>query len=542
MSLQKYSALLLALPLCAQAPQVPQAPLILRSTTRLVQLNIIVQDKKGNPVTDLKKEDFEIKDAGKVQTVSLFSMESNAPLPIATEPLPPNVFTNKLERRAGTPSSVSVILLDWLNTKFADRAYAQAQVIKFLQQQIRPEDHIGLYTLSRGLRVLHDYTSDSTELLARLNSSDGRSLPDLSRAESRSGGPAMLLDTWLRGGGASRAEADFYTIDRVNGTLKAIEFIANHLSAVPGRKNLIWVSGGFPLEIGFDSPAAMRDPTREQRTFSDEIDRTVRAVNNANLAIYPVDARGLMTSPQFSAERRGNANRRPPRIPPPAPGSKNQDTMRELASRTGGRAYINTNDLNKAIRDAIQDTRVTYTLGFYPSGEKFDGKFHELKVKVDRPGANIRYRKGYFDFAEQPQDEKARKAELSDAVWSPMEASALGLVVQVQPDASKPKSMNVFVKVDPHGISLQQQGNRWDGRLDLLFVQKDDRGGQFNGTSDTMELQLQQANYEKVSREGLIYKKTIEMAPQANQLRVVVRDAASGTVGTVTIPFREIKK
>jgi VWFA-related protein len=542
MSLQKYSVLLLALPLWAQAPQAPQPPLILRSTTRLVQLNVIVQDKKGNPVTDLKKEDFEIKDAGKVQTVSLFSMESNAPLPTAAEPLPPNVFTNKLERRAGTPSSVSVILLDWLNTKFADRAYAQAQVVKFLQQQIKPEDHIGLYTLSRGLRVLHDYTSDSTELLARLNSSDGKSLPDLSRAESRSAGDAMLLDTWLRGGGASRAEADFYTINRVNGTLKAIEFIANHLSAVPGRKNLIWVSGGFPLEIGFDSPAAMRDPAREQRTFSDEIDRAVRAVNNANLAIYPVDARGLMTSPQFSAERRGNANRRPPRIPPPAPGSKNQDTMRELASRTGGRAYINTNDLNKAIRDAIQDTRVTYTLGFYPSGEKFDGKFHELKVKVERPGANIRYRKGYFDFAEQPQDEKTRKTELRDAVWSPMEASALGLVVQVQPDASKPTSLNVFVKIDPHGISLQQQGGRWDGRLDLLFVQKDDRGGQFNGTSDTMELQLLQANYEKVSTEGLIYKKTIEMAPQANQLRVVVRDAASGTVGTVTIPFREIKK
>ena len=539
MTCKKCAVVLLALPLCAQAPQ---PPLILRSTTRLVQLNVIVQDRKGNPVTDLKKEDFEIRDAGKVQTIGLFSMESNAPLPTATEPLPPNVFTNKLERRAGTPASVSVILLDWLNTKFADRAYAQAQVIKFLLQQIKPEDHIGLYTLSGGLRVLHDYTSDSTELLARLNSSDGKSLPDLSRAELRSGGDAMLLDTWLRGGGASRAEADFYTINRVNGTLKAIEFIANHLAAVPGRKNLIWVSGGFPLTIGLDSPGAMRDPAREHLTFSDEIDRTVRAVNNANLAIYPVDARGLMTSPQFSAERRGNANRRPPKMPAPAPGSKNQDTMRELASRTGGRAYVNTNDLNKAIRDAIQDTRVTYTLGFYPSGEKFDGKFHELKVKVDRPGANLRYRKGYFDFAEQPQDAKARKAELSDAVWSPMEASGLGLIAQVQPDATKPKSMNVYVKIDPMGISLQQQGERWDGRLDLLFVQKDDRGGQFNGVSDTMELQLHQANYEKISKEGLIYKKTIEMAPQANQLRVVVRDAASGTVGTVTVPFREIKR
>jgi VWFA-related protein len=214
---------LLSLPLLAQSPK---PPLILRSTTKLVQLNVVVQDKKGNPVTDLKKEDFEIKDGGKVQTISLFSMESNALLPTASEPLPANTFTNKLERRAGTPSSVSVILLDWLNTKFTDRAYAQAQVIKFLQQQIAPEDHIGLYTLSGGLRVLHDYTSDSTELLARLASSNGKALPDLSRAESRSGGDAMLLDNWLRGGGASRAEADFYTINRVTGTLKAIEFIA----------------------------------------------------------------------------------------------------------------------------------------------------------------------------------------------------------------------------------------------------------------------------------------------------------------------------
>jgi hypothetical protein len=89
---------------------------------------------------------------------------------------------------------------------------------------------------------------------------------------------------------------------------------------------------------------------------------------------------------------------------------------------------------------------------------------------------------------------------------------------------------------------LQQQGQRWVGRLDLLFIQKDDRGGQFNGISDTMELQLLQPNYEKISKEGLIYKKTIEMASQASQLRVVARDAASGTVGTVTIPFREIKK
>ena len=532
------SLLLVAAQLSAQTPS---APLILRSTTRLVQMNVVAQDHKGNPITDLKKEDFEIRDAGQMQKIGLFSMESNAPLPAVSEPLPPNTFTNRLEHKSGTPASVSVILLDSLNTKLTDRPYAQAQVVKFLKQ-IEPRDRIGVYTLGRSLRVLHDYTTDSTELLKRLAGYDGGALPNLTGSETRSP-EALQLDNLLAGRGASRIEGDFYTIDRVQGTLRAIEFIANHLSAIPGRKNLIWVSGGFPLMIGYDNLSLHADPARIQRTFSEEIDRTVRAMNNANLAIYPVDARGLVTDSRYSAERRGSANRKKASMPKStmARVNKNQDSMRELASRTGGRAYLHTNDLSKAIREAVQDARVTYTLGFYPIAEKFDGKFHELKVKVNRPGASLRYRKGYFDVSEQPQDEKTRKTELNDAVWSPLEASGIGLVVNIQRDPAKPKTMNVFVKIDARAISLEQQGERWAGRLDMLFVQKDDRGGQFNGTSDTMELQLQRANYEKVSKDGLTYKKAVEMASQANQLRVVVRDAASGTIGTVTIPFREIK-
>jgi VWFA-related protein len=132
-----------------------------------------------------------------------------------------------------------------------------------------------------------------------------------------------------------------------------------------------------------------------------------------------------MADPTFSAANR-SAELRPNPLRPGV-GVANQETMRELASRTGGRAYYNTNDLKTAIRDAVQDARLTYTLGFYPSDEKFDSKFHEIKVQVDRPGINLRYRKGYFDLAERPQDYKTRKAELRDAVWSPIDASAIGL-------------------------------------------------------------------------------------------------------------------
>ena len=213
-----------------------------------------------------------------------------------------------------------------------------------------------------------------------------------------------------------------------------------------------------------------------------------------------------------------------------------------LAAR-GGRAYYNTNDLKNAIRDAIGDSQVTYTIGYYPASETFDGKFHKLDVKLaDAQGLNIRYRKGYFDQPEQPQDEKARKAELRDAVFSPLDASALGLVISMQPNQPERGRITVLVKVDQRGLSLQPNGQRWVGRLDLLFIQKDQAGRQYGGLDDRLDLNLAEANYQKVMKEGLVYKKTLATEAKASQLRVVVRDSASGSLGSVTIPFRDLQQ
>lgn len=499
----------------------------------------MVHDKKG-PVADLKKEDFQVKVDGHVQAISTFSVDSAGNLPTSPQPLPPNTFTNRLEHRAGTPSTVTIILLDSLNTRFADQAYARQQVVKYLQT-IEPGDHIGLYALGGSLRVLHDYTSDSTELLRKLAAYNGGTLPGTSNPAQPLGGDSLLLDQWTRGGGASPGERSFYLTNRIEGTLHAIEFIANHLARLPGRKNLIWVSGGFPLTIGFNSLAQWNNPLVDQRTFSNEVNRTVQAVNNANMAIYPVDARGLMVNPQFNAERANVNMRRPPSIAAPV-GVRNQESMQELASRTGGRAYINTNDLKSAIRDAVSDSEVTYSLGFYPANEKYDGKFHEIKLQVvDRSGLNLRYRKGYFDLAEQPQDEHARRAGLNDAVYSPIDATAMGLTVALQ-SAAAPRSysMDAAVKIDRDSIHLEPNGDRWIGKLDFLFVQKDDRGIQYNGEVETVELNLLPATYEKVTREGILYKKTITRHRRASQFRVIVRDAASGSIGSVTVPFNQI--
>jgi len=522
----------------AQMPEV-----IIRTTTRLVQVNVIVT-KKGAPVPGLKKEDFQVFDNGKRQEIRLFSEETRAILPSAAAPLPRGTFTNQLEQRSGTPAAVTAILLDGVNTRFSDQAYARRQVVQFLRQ-IQPEDRIAIYTLdSRGLKVLHDYTTDSADLVAKLATYQGDIAPDVTGVSDISD----ALGGWLGSRGNS-VERAYYLNDRIQQTLHAIEFIAQNLAPLPGRKNLIWVSSAFPLMIGYfnnsggnrggggmsaassgmgssrgaGSPgmggtsSRMTRPPRQQQTWTAEADRTIRALNDANLAIYPVDARGLVAGVSARTASRTY---------------QNQATMEELAARTGGRAFLNSNDIAGAVRTAVEDSSVTYTLGFYPQNDKFDNSFHNLKVKVaDFPHMELRYRKGYLDQSTPPQDEGLRRAALRDAVLSPMDANGIGLRANVHHTSG---GFDVTLRVDPKTIQLDPQGDRWAGKLDLLFVEKDDHGVQTYGVDDTMSMELKRQNYDRVQQDGLMYHRVLPSTDKASEMRVVVRDASTGAVGSVT--------
>lgn len=531
-------ALMLAAALSAQMPEV-----IIRTTTRLVQINVIAT-KKGAAVPGLKKEDFQVFDNGKRQEIRLFSEETRAILPSAAAPLPQGTFTNQLEQRPGTPAAVTAILLDGVNTRFSDQTYARRQVVEFLKQ-IQPEDRIAIYTLdSRGLRVLHDYTTDSSDLVAKLAKYQGDIAPEVTGSSELSD----ALGGWPGSRGNSYERA-FYLNERILQTLQAIEFIANNLAPLPGRKNLIWISSAFPLQIGFlgtsggrggggmpsaaqggmgtrnmgSAGAHMPRPPREQQTWTAESDEAIRALNDANLAIYPVDARGLVASasPRISSRT-----------------YRNQATMEELAGRTGGRAFVNTNDIAGAIRTAVEDSSITYTLGFYPQNDKLDNSFHNLKVKlIDFPHLDLRYRKGYVDQRTPPQDEGQRRAALSDAVLSPMDANGIGLRANVRATGG---GFDLTLRVDPKTILLDPQGDRWAGKLDLLFVERDEHGAQTYGVDDTLSMDLKRQNYDRVQQEGLIYHRVLPPAGKASDIRVVVRDASTGAVGSITAPLRGI--
>jgi len=528
------SALLVVL--LAGKPVVAQEPVI-KTTTRLVQLSVIAKSH-DEPAAGLTQDDFKVFVDGHQQKISFFSAVSanpNQPSAPAT-PMAPNTFSNIVASKEQAATAVTVLLLDLVNTKLTDRIYAQQQMIKYLQS-IPPTERIAVYSFNGSLRVLHDYTSTMEVFQQRLAASNGQlvSVINTEQAGAIDSSELSASSEFMNAGSGNAQERAFYMRNRVVGTLNVLKFIASHLAQVPGRKNLIWLSSAFPLRIG----APMGQFTEE---FSEEFDATVRALSDANVAVYPVDARGLTTLAGFDASVSSAAsggtgkNWRPPAASSNAHENATHATMQELAQATGGHAYYNTNDLTHAIHQAVEDSALTYTIGFYPDDEKQNRDFHKLKVEVDRPHITLHYRNGYLDLADIPRDERTRSVQLHDALWSPLDATEIGMSVHLSRAATS--GLDAAVSLDPKGIQLETKADRHSGRIDLLLAQLD-RNGSVLGTPtmQTVQLNLLDATYQKILTNGIGVREPVTVLPSAYRLRVIVRDYGSGMIGSVTVPL-----
>jgi VWFA-related protein len=530
-----------------QSPQ-QNSPPPLRATTRLVQVSVVVQDKHGNPVTGLTKEDFVLLDEKKPQTIQVFSMQTNQLRATPPAALPPDVYTNRVQERAVVPTGITVILLDGLNTKFEDQTYARKQVVKFLQQ-IQPQDRIALYTLGSKLRVLHDFTSDSASLVAALDQYHGRTPAELQTpAADKIDTGSQMLDEFLNS--SYQAESTFYIKDRVRKTMAALTEIAAHVGTLPGRKNLIWVSGSFPTIVGFEN--IMTGPRNNTTLFGDDIEETARALNNANLAVYPVDARGLMATalnagPRSSSAYSGGDSLRyglqeSPTAGPlsrmRSPDPANLTTMLTLADRTGGKAFYNTNDILGAIRQAVDDSRATYEIGYYPEDITWDGKFREIKVEVKDKGMRIRARKGYFALPEPQLTQELRQAVIAQIATGPLDATGIGVKVHVRSAVAQPdRKMKVMIYFDPHEFNFTQKDGRWAGIVDTVFIELDDKSQPITAVDETLNLNFDDAKFNSLLKEGIRYGKEITIAPNTIEVRVLLRDATNGNVGSIQIPM-----
>jgi VWFA-related protein len=480
--------------------QPKQDPNVFHVNTQLVEVDVVVHSKAGL-VSGLKKEDFTILDNGKEQTISVFSVQSRKGRATqSASALPPGVVSNRLTQAGDEPPSATVILWDALNTEMQDQAWVQNEVKQYLRT-MNPGDPVAIYILVKTLRVVQDFTDDPIVLAQALERKGAEQSSDLSAPDLTSlvtqinnpllsalsggnpsppaatpGGPpgaasnpneaAGLAELQNMATNTAKEMTDYALRDRVYITQAALEAIAEHLSGLPGRKKLAWISGSFPSltqdtrsRVGGlqqSSGQVTTEPQIEVQDFGPQINHAIRALNGANVAVYPIDPRGVTSGYSNAAFSRsaGAGGLTAPGI----------DTMNLLAGGTGGEAFYATNDAAGAIKTVMEDDRVIYHLGFYPVDQKLDGSYHGLSVKVARKGADrveVRARKGYFAVDAKTADNGHWRELLNESMQNPMEATRIGLRGSALPLEGQPGVYRLEVTLDLDDLHPDHQRDRW---------------------------------------------------------------------------------
>jgi VWFA-related protein len=409
-------------------PRNSQAPIqTLKAAAQLVIVDVVVTDSKQTPIHGLKASDFTVLENNAPQQITNF--EEHGALPPqavkvpAMHPLPPGIFTNFTPVQTDGP--INILLLDALNTQMKDQSYVRSQLREFVKNT-PVGTRMGIFVLNDRLVMLQGVTSDLALLKTVVERTSpgasillGDSTGDLDNVGN--GGTKTASDTLadiggpdiaLLGAQLKQAEAVLAADDTQNRalqTLNAMNELAHYLGGIPGRKNLIWFSGSFPLTIFPDS--TISHPFAVVAGMEEEFRETTNLLARSQVAVYPIDARGLRTFSTAIAKDSGPGN-----VGQGLASAQNklfQDnanenaTMYEMASDTGGQAYINTNGLSEAVGKAIANGSNYYTLSYTPTNSEPDGKFHKIQVKLAQPGITLAYRSGYF------ADEPAGKREPS---------------------------------------------------------------------------------------------------------------------------------
>ncbi len=485
---------------------------VIKVNTRLVEVDVVVRGK-GGPVSGLSKQDFTLLDKGKPQEIAVFSVKSRENSPAAPVSLPPGVVSNRLVEPASdsghpndaAPAGATAILVDRLNTAFENQPYLIQQMLGVLAS-LKPESPIAVYILGRDLSVAYDFTGDPGRLI-RAASILAKKPP--ANAQPGDEQTAKSLRTSLE------EVLNLEQVDRSLVTSTALERIARHMRGVRGRKSLVWLSGSFPLR--YQRPVGGVDVGR--------IDGMAKASNDGNMAIYPVDVKGLSAAVSF--RRRAS----------PAPiGPPGVDIMLTLARETGGRAFYNSNDIGGAIQQAMDDAEATYTLGFYPSSEALDGKYHTLQVKVASGiSTDVRYRQGYVasEAVIAPSTGHSASLTLEDIFDDPLDASAVGLAAMAKPVPNKPGVFSILVRVNIADLHLEAANGQWDGAFDLAI--------ELPGTSKAklhrFEIHAKDAKLRELIEQGFAHEESIEVSGSEGTVRVAVQDRSTGAAGSVSVPL-----
>ena len=549
-----------------QAQQAPPAPpaekpaTTFKARTELVSVPVIVTDKSGKHLTGLKQTDFVVEENGHRREIANFEEVMTSAAPIKRETQPKFQFSNFVDT-GGQPRRITIIVLDLFNTPFAHQADARRQIVKFLADHLQDNGPTSLTVLNgRGLRQVHSFTSDTSVLIAALKKMESapsvqdeivtgtaidpessNPLNDLSASNSPTAEMQQLQEIF-----AERSDALYGAYkQRVQTlvTLDALNQLAESYAGIPGRKALIWTTGGLPFLLNDPNSISGIDTT-----LMDNYRRTWQALNSANISVYPIDAQGLL-GPDLTARgmnasrpmRPNNGRGLPPPTPLPVSARQNaQDSLRAFAQATGGTACINQNDLASCFARAEQDSSQYYLLSYYlPENDRKPG-WRKLKVHVAPAHGEIRARDGFYVGDTPPPDSKSARQEFDLAFASPLEYTAIPLALSftgVTPADGGARTVAFKLHFVSNGIFIDTAENN-AVRLEIDSIATDEKGKSVRVFSKVINAHLKADALPNVTQNGFRFSGEFNLAKGRYQLKFVVRDDLAGKIGSVAAPVQ----
>ena len=577
-----------------------------RVNTQAVAVDVVVTDAKGHPVKGLKQEDFQLsEDASRQKIRSFHEYSEDVPKNNAPPKQAPNMFSNATDK---PPGATMLVLFDLLNTPSQDQLYARDQLIKFLKAKAAEgkTSQFALCTLTGDknshLHLVQGFTSDANKLLAA--ASGNKSVPNTARWQTAEQGIEKTansikdlaandpMNSWgalLHGIEAIKTEEQTADTDaRVGITLNAMMQLAGYLSGLPGRKNVVWLSGSFPI-ASFNND--LQNPMNDNRNYGGRVHLAAKFLADSQVAVYPVDVRGMDTGKISAADSsvglapgtQGTA------VAPgmlPVNGDSvvspylkfQQDTIQDLARRsaertalnqmasdTGGTAFFSSNAIADAIKMATEQASNYYSLSYSPSNKNYDGRFRKLKVALSEKGYHLHYRPGYF--ADDPNSpakmkEVAHNIRVVAMQYGSPQSHQIRFSVRVVPvgtrarvdsakageillaSAKNPK-LPSQVEVQHHTVDyaiessdlrfLPLSNGTYRSALTFMIASFAADGRPLSGVSSVGMSDLRPEVYKDALSGGVRVHQEVDVPVAATSMRIGIQDQLSNYVGTIDV-------
>ena len=537
---------------------------VIKVTANLVSLDVIVKDKKGKAITDLKAEDFTVFENGVPQKIQFF----DSTLTSGSEAGQSTAATGsrpKPRTPTGFPRNIIALVLDGQSTELANLKHVREGTMKYIRERISDTDSVALFSVSSGLQLLQPFTQDKAKLLAAVEkaydsstvskTSEARDLSEnISSIRDRisTGAPDTIPNTQAAAASASAAAQtriaqrmleqyiqlrSSLSAQQTRPVLAALAAISEGLRSIPGKKTLVMFSQGFVATEALDW----------------QVQSTIDIANRANVAVYIIDSGGLTGgtpksgalvagSPlgAISAEtdmehrRRAAAGESVFDITRQEGSNRQQDLLYRISEDTGGRFLKNTNDIAGALERIDAEIRSRYTLAYRSTDTNFDGSFRKVKIEVRRPDTNVVARPGYYAIPPSqivpfsPDDRKL----LAD--FATMQAHpTLPLSLQLNPFRAREGFYIVPLsfEIPPAEVKFDRQGGKQRLQLEVLgVIRAEGEDKILSRLGGNFDVALTPQQYESILNDKIFYRQDMQLYAGNYTVDLIVRDRLSGKV------------